>query len=382
MLQRPNSTVVLVSSATAISLLGDQVLYAVLPVYFAALGLTALQVGVLLSANRWVRLFTNHVAHRAMARFDARALFTAAMTLGVVTTCAYTVTTSFLVMLLARLAWGLAWSFIRHVGVHRIMATVSVLQAGQTMGVYNGISRMGSVAGLFGGALLVDHLGYHAALWSLALVSCVSIALAMRGTVGIQHDDASASTPAAPLRRDVSYLTMGLVLGAVGPGFVMSTLGVVLARNAAAADLFTGGSAASMTGALLAVRYVVESALAPLLGSLSDRFGVRSTATACLLVGSVALIGATQASQLMVVGAFVISFFVVNTVLQAGIVAQASQLGSARFARYVTAADIGAAAGPLFGWLALDALDAPTAGLMMGAACYALAVPVAARLRS
>ncbi len=381
MLQRPNSTVLLVSSATGISLLGDQVLYAVLPVYFTSLGISALQVGVLLSANRWIRLFTNHVAHRAMGRFDARVLFTCAMVLGVLTTCAYTVTSSFFVMLLARLAWGLAWSFIRHVGVHRIMATVSVLHAGQTMGVYNGISRLGSVAGLFGGALLVDLLGYHAALWWLALISSLSVVLALKGAPGVQHDEPAAAASSQSLRGDAGYLTMGLVLGAVGPGFVMATLGVVLARNAAAADLFTGASAASVTGALLAVRYVLESALAPLLGSLSDRFGVQRTSTVCLLVGGAALIGAAQAAQLWLVGGLMISFFITNTVLQAGIVGQASQLGSARFARYVTAADIGAAAGPLFGWLALDAFNAPTVGLLMGAACFVLASPVAARLR-
>jgi len=59
-------TVGLVGGATAFSLLGDQALYAVLPVYLEPLGLSAIQVGVLLSANRWVRLLTNHLAHRIL----------------------------------------------------------------------------------------------------------------------------------------------------------------------------------------------------------------------------------------------------------------------------------------------------------------------------
>jgi hypothetical protein len=55
--------VVLVSGATAFSLLGDQVLYAVLPVLYQDLGLTAVQAGILLSANQWIHLFTSELAH-------------------------------------------------------------------------------------------------------------------------------------------------------------------------------------------------------------------------------------------------------------------------------------------------------------------------------
>jgi predicted MFS family arabinose efflux permease len=381
MLQRPNATVLVVSGATGLSLLGDQVLYAVLPVYFGALGLTALQVGVLLSANRWIRLLTNHLAHRVMAHVDARWLFAGSMLLGVVTTCAYTVTTSFVAMLTARIVWGLAWSFIRHVGVHRIMATVPLLAAGQTMGFYNGISRLGSVAGLFGGAVLADAVGYHAALWWLAAVSCIGVPLAMLGPGGVQADPTDGGAHAPDPRGDAGYLAVGMVLGAVGPGFVMATLGVVFARNDTSAALFNGAAAASLTGGLLAVRYVLESALAPVLGSVSDRYGVRRAGTISLLIGGTALAIAAMAPQLWMVGALVIAFFVASTALQAGIVGQASQLGSARFARYVTASDIGAAAGPLFGWLALEQFDAPTIGLMLGAASFIAVAPVAARLR-
>jgi len=171
------------------------------------------------------------------------------------------------------------------------------------------------------------------------------------------------------------------VLGAVGPGFVMSTLGVVLAHNETAAAFFNGTSAASLTGALLAIRYVLESAMAPVLGSVSDRYGVRRASTVCLLLGGAALAIASVVAQLLLVAALVVAFFIASTALQAAIVGQASQLGSARFARYVTAADIGSAAGPLLGWAALEQFDAPTIGLMFGAACFVLVAPVAARLR-
>ena len=56
--------VVWVGGATAFSLLGDQTLYAVLPTYYLELGLLPWHVGVLLSANRLVRVFINHWSER------------------------------------------------------------------------------------------------------------------------------------------------------------------------------------------------------------------------------------------------------------------------------------------------------------------------------
>ncbi|TDJ29808.1 MAG: MFS transporter, partial [Gammaproteobacteria bacterium] len=154
-----NRSVAFIGTATAFSLLGDQVLYAVLPVYYDSLHLTPIQVGILLSANRWIRLLTNELAHRASTPGRERPLFLGAFVLGVMTTLAYALTTHFWLLLAARLAWGLAWSFIRHIGVQNIMSGVAGERVGRTMGMYNGFSRAGSVAGLLGGAVLVDLFG-------------------------------------------------------------------------------------------------------------------------------------------------------------------------------------------------------------------------------
>ena len=98
----------LIGLATAFSLLGDQVLYSVLPVYYADLGITPVQVGILLSANRWVRLVTNELAHRTAGHRGQRVLFAGALLLGSITTFCYAATSLFSLLLVARLAWGLS----------------------------------------------------------------------------------------------------------------------------------------------------------------------------------------------------------------------------------------------------------------------------------
>lgn len=61
-------SLLLISIAVALSLLGDQMLYAVLPVTHDAMGVPVTAVGLLLSANRWVRLLTNTLAARTITR--------------------------------------------------------------------------------------------------------------------------------------------------------------------------------------------------------------------------------------------------------------------------------------------------------------------------
>ena len=86
-MQMPSKHIVLIGTATAFSLLGDQALYSVLPVYFETLGLAPIEVGIILSANRWIRLLTNHFAHRMTQRFRSDFLFVGALLIGTLTTC-------------------------------------------------------------------------------------------------------------------------------------------------------------------------------------------------------------------------------------------------------------------------------------------------------
>jgi len=380
---RHSATTIAVSAATAFSLLGDQMLYAVLPVYFESLGITAIQVGLLLSINRWVRLLTNHLAHVASHRVRPRPLLAAAFLLGTLTTLGYALAASFTLLVVARLSWGLAWSFIRHIGVLEVIARAPAGAGGRTMGFYNGISRVGSVAGLLGGAALVDLIGYPAAVVALAITSLVSVVLiladhGLRESLPRVHT-APADSPAV---RGASHveLALGFTLGIVGPGLVTATLGFVLQPYTNVGPSGDGLTAATLTGALLAIRFVIDSAAAPWLGAFTDRLGIRRAATAFFLIGGVMLAIATARTvSLIELGLVVTTFFVASTALQAGVASSVSGRGSAPYARFVTASDVGAAAGPLTGWIALDTLGYPAVGLLFGAGLYLVGAAVAWR---
>jgi hypothetical protein len=357
--------VVLVGAATAFSLLGDQALYSVLPVYYDSLGLTAIQVGILLSANRWIRLLSNNLAHRlsdSVSPGRRRWLFVVAFGVGAATTLAYGLTTTFSLLLVARLAWGVSWSFIRHLGVQTIMSGGAEQVPGRTMGLYNGISRAGSVAGLLGGALLVDLLGFQPGLICLAAVSLASLPLAMAG-----HRADRPLADAGDESLPVSLKIGGFAVGIVGPGFVMSTLGAALGAYQDRPGLLT---AATLTGLLLGSRYAMDAFAAAWLGGLTDRFGIERGARAYFGLGGVALVLAALGPPLVSFMGLVVIFFVCGTGLQAGLAGTASRIGPGAFARYVTLSDLGSATGPLVGWLVVGWLDNPLFSVGLGGAVF------------
>ncbi len=163
---------------------------------------------------------------------------------------------------------------------------------------------------------------------------------------------------------------LGFAHGMVGSGLVLATLGAVL-------DDRTGSdgwlSATTLTGGVLAMRFVLEGGMAARLGSISDNHGVRVTSSVAFAGGSVALVAAALAPTVPMLILTVITFFACGTALGAALIGLAGAQGSRSLARYATATDLGAASGPLIGWIALGLFDRRTVGLAIGAAVYALA---------
>ena len=144
------------------------------------------------------------------------------MGLGAAATLAYALFDSFAILLAARLAWGLSWSFIRHASVMNLAATDPAAR-GQMMGFYSALSRTGGIAGIVLGGLMFDVIGFEATFLLLALVSALAVPMPLR--VGFTT---SEHWRAAKEGGPNALLIAGLCVSAVGPGFVMSTLGFVL----------------------------------------------------------------------------------------------------------------------------------------------------------
>ena len=375
MLRRPSRTTVFTGTITALSILGDQALYALLPLYFQEIGLLPIQVGILLSANRWVRLLTNHLAERLVDRFPVKLMLVLSIALGALLSLAYAYISSFLVLFIARCLWGLCFSFIRHISVMGVASSTEPQNLGQMMGFYNGISRIGSVLGIVLGGILFDLIGFSTTLAVFCLFSLFAVPFAMRS--GLQTSSSSINDQQQKNQSSTRYsalLCCGFCIGSVGPGLIMSTLGfILLSRYGTEVDLmgFVVGIA-TLNGLLLGCRWVLETLGAPIYGALIDRTGIRLGAPLCFLVGLIVMLLLNLSENLVGLALGMIVFFACGTALSTVLSAEASRLGAKFFVRYATAFDLGMAFGPIIGWGAYELIGTPNLVFFLGAGLYAI----------
>jgi hypothetical protein len=177
----------------------------------------------------------------------------------------------------------------------------------------------------------------------------------------------------------------GSILGIVGGGIVMSTLGHVLKAEAGSA--ISIGSVvlgvASLNGILLAARHLVGIVGGPALGAAIDRVGVGTGEAVSLAGCALALLAASLSSSVLTLACAIVALAVCETGAFVALTTQASRT-SRDYARFATAVDMGSAAGPLLGWMLIETVSLGHAGLATGSLLYAVGLGVAllSRLRS
>jgi DHA1 family inner membrane transport protein len=168
--EAPALSTALVVSA---SLLGDTLLYTVLPVSAASLGISRPMVGVILSLNRWVRLLTNPLAARLYERFPAGALILVAIVLSAVSTAMYALPAALAVFLLGRLLWGFCYSLLR---LGSFLATLedAASHAGRRIGNTRAVWGVGYFAGAVFAPFAIESIGWTGACLIAAALTLVA----------------------------------------------------------------------------------------------------------------------------------------------------------------------------------------------------------------
>jgi len=393
----------LVSAAVALSLLGDSLLYAVLPSQAEVIGVPIGLVGVLLSVNRFIRLLSNSWAGSVCDRFGYARPFTAALLLGAATTAVYGMAAGFWLLFGARVLWGVSWSFLRVGGLGTVIQHTSDHDRGLLMGFFLGISRLGSLVAVALGGLLTDALGYRPTLFLFAGLS--AMAAAISAPTGGRTDASPKTSPALgrsagqysrvlPLsepqilsstdrviwRRLRAIYAGGFAHGFVMSGVVTATLGLLLKTRYGASimlgDLSIG--IATMTGLLLSSRWLIDFGLGPYLGHVSDRLGRQRVILAGFLLGALALVVFASVRSLGPLSLATVVMFVSGTALSAALDASLADLArpgsqARMLGHYTTFQDLGSACGPLLGyafgvWLGLGVMYGLGACLFVAAA--------------
>lgn len=362
--KNPTAAVYLVSTVAALSILGDGLLYSVLPLYAANLGIPLTAVGLILSINRWARLFTNPIAARSFNRFGITKPLFAAMVLAVLTTFIYSRPWGLVTFLVARVVWGLCWSLMR-LGGFVVIMEASATALGFGIGVFHVLTRLGSAFTSFVGSFLVDLWGYKwgltimAALTSLGIPLIIALRKNMEGSsIRPQqgpHQEEGDLNRKKPELSPLVCNASGFATSFVGAGLLMSSISLILQQrigDSVALGRFTIGIA-TISGLVLAVRMASNLFISPIVGKLIDRIGRKKPFL--FLVHAMALLilaFATIQNPVITIALAFLLFFSGNAmevILDAAIgdTAWSAADRNKRISQYTSFYDLGAATGPI-----------------------------------
>ena len=360
--------------AYSLALLGDQMLYVFLPSHPEAAGITAASLGLVLSANRIVRLASNSLGGLFLDRLGRRGPYLLGAMLALVSTTGYLLSETLWPLLASRVLWGVAFSLLSVGGISIMLDHSTAADRGRTVGTYQALLALGSLLAVLLSGFLTDRLGYRGTLTvyvPLAAVGLIVAVWVLRDGRSVRvHPSPPATAGAkegtlASLRRlDRRLLApayVAFVTHFAGRGVVMATLGFQLKLLAAEA----GSGAwilpvASLTGVLLAARLLAYMMMTPTSGYLLDRLDDRRIVAAggvlAVLAGLAVLIGGRSVAA-VVAGVLLVAigegFSQPALVVWTGDGAPAHLRGVV-MGGLSTAGDLGAALGPLVGYAVLD----------------------------
>lgn len=404
--------VLLITAVVSAVIMGDSMLYNVLPSQIDAFGIPIGLVGALLSANRIVRLFSNPLAAIIIQRFGIeRPVFIAAV-VAIGTTVTYGVLQAFALLLLARILWGVCFSVLRLSGYLTVLDESVDDTRGRLMGVYSGGTRAGSVVGVLLGGVLFDVMGRASSFLIIASFGVLGLPAAIalgrqkkrnpvvasskavdqtrlpENTLPVEAqrhrfwDLALSPLPELGLRERRRLLAANFTFFAVHlvmNGVLIASLGFYLSERLEGGALIAGFlvGVATINGILLATRWIAGLA-GPYLGYLGDRRG-----------REIVLLFATPASviALILVSAPVPTWLTVLWLPLAFVATSASTtsldaiVGSLAppnrrakvMSRYATWQDAGSATGPLVAFAVLS-FTSLTAVYLSGAVLLSVAI--------
>ena len=340
---------------------GDTLLYLLLPLHHDAFGVSLAEAGLLLAANRLVRIAGYGWIARLYAERGARASCLLAALAALLATIGYAIGSGVWVLLVARLLWGLAFAAMNV--ATQALATAEPAGAARRSGTMRSIIAAGPVSGLIAGAIVAQFAGPRAAFLVLAAAALLAFpfaALLPRGGEG-RPERLSRPRFGVPSRLDTWSFVQGMTLDGL---FV---LGLSVLGSAA-----LPGYAALAAGAALALRYVAEILLGPVGGGIAERYGPRRVLTV-LSVATALGLGIIGAGALWTGAVLVVVLRGLIQPIAAPVVALENP-GRDRvpaLARLATWRDLGAGAGPL---LAGALLPLVAHQVLYGAAAALLAV--------
>ncbi len=347
------------SIVLALTLPTDTVLYLLLPLHAAVFGVTLAEAGILLAANRLVRIIGYGWVARSYEHHGARICCLVAVLGSAASSIGYALLPGVWTLLVCRLVWGLSFAAMNI--ATQAIATSEPDGAARRSGQSRAIIAAGPMVALMVGAAIAEFHGAPIVFILLGVVALAAFPFALRLPGGEGQKVTGGPRFALPSRLDMWSFIQGLGLDGL----------FVLGLSVLAAEALPQGAGLA-AGAALTLRYVSELVLSPVGGRLGERFGSLRMLILLSLVSAFGLgligVGVLWIGALAVVG--------LRGLLQplappvaAALVPPTERVSA--LARLATWRDLGAGLGPLIAGALLPILPA---WLLYGSAALALAI--------
>ena len=330
----------------ALATVGDAFLYAYLPSNYQNIGISLVWVGILLSVNRFTRLFLNGWVAYYLSEKGIKSVTLATTIIAVVTTISYGIITSVYLWLLVRILWGISFSSLR---LSSIVYALHYKKRGLALGLTRGIMELGCVFALLVGPILLKHFNNVITFCILGTISFAGVILAMLlpnvKIAPITKKDAILSFPSSFNRMVLinSFIVEGIVVVLVGR-LVQLEYHSVLENSLLE------------VGFILGYRRICLVVFAPIAGWLADTLGFQKLflyTTIFLILGLLLI-----SLKIEIIGVLtVFTFSAMNVSLTTGGALLQSTSLLKEVSDNATWRDIGMALGSLVGALLLSAVN-------------------------
>jgi DHA1 family inner membrane transport protein len=266
------------SLAMAVSLPADTVLYLLLPAFAAQFGVSLAEAGILLAANRLVRIAGYGWVTRFYARHGDRPTCTLAAGFAALCALGNATLSGFWLLLPIRLVWGLCFAALNL--ATQSLATAVPAGAAARSGRSRAIMAMGPMLALPAGAALAQSYGPRAIFFLLAGIALFGLLITRK----LPAQPHAIATHSKRLR-----LPNSLDIWSFLEGFTLDGL-FIIGLSYLGRELLPGG-AVMAAGLLLALRYASEIVLSPLGGRMADKLGAVPMLVVLSLLTAAALVG-------------------------------------------------------------------------------------------
>lgn len=255
----------------------DIVLYLLLPMYAEQFHVSLAEVGILLAANRLVRIAGYRWVTHFYARRGDRPTCLLAVWAAIACALGYTMASGFWALLPLRLLWGMAFAGLNL--STQAMATAHPEGAARRSGRSRGVIAVGPMLWLPVAALLASHFGPRPVFALVAATALLGV-FAARRLPSHEYPPLPARRWKLPNALDWWSFLEGLTLDGL---FIIGLSYMSKQSFSEHAEL--------IAGSLMAARYAGEIVLAPLGGRLAERFGAVRVLVVLSISTCVALVG-------------------------------------------------------------------------------------------